>query len=224
MKMVLVFFALALVIMAPHSAHAWDVVYSGSVLPDDPSLGTDQWIAFSYNDPSTFSTDGHVLRMDVPSANPPVSGFHRYAIPAHRPITMEARVRVTDGVAGFWAGTGSYCVFVTLFLDHIHAAALGGSISADYSADLSAFRTVRIATNSQGLSFVWLDGDLVMRDTTTRAGNNTDLSFHTYGPSVSYWDYVAYSQEFLPVPEPSSVAAILAGVGGLGAMVKRRRT
>jgi len=39
----------------------------------------------------------------------------------------------------------------------------------------------------------------------------------------AYWDYVAYSAAFLPIPEPSSLLALAGGVAGLGGFALRRR-
>ena len=41
--------------------------------------------------------------------------------------------------------------------------------------------------------------------------------------SSSYWDYVAYSDAFLPVPEPSSMLALAGGIAGITAFALRRK-
>jgi hypothetical protein len=37
------------------------------------------------------------------------------------------------------------------------------------------------------------------------------------GSCDTYWQYVAYSKEFLPVPEPGSLIALAGGLAGIGA-------
>ena len=126
------------------------------------------------------------------------------------PLTVEARVAVESGEAFISAGGGMPALWLTP--DQIGAQLAGGQVNW-YPADLSEFQTVRLAVDSSGGSSVWMDGVLLCSavssyvNTQTR-GPQFGAEFDT--ASNSYWDYVAYSNAFLPVPEPSSVLPLAA--------------
>lgn len=210
-------------LVLPTCAFAWDCFYDGSVLPTDPSLGTAKWEVFSGNDSSMCSSDGNLLHV-VDASSDASAYFSRFAAPSSAPVTAEAKVRVASGSAGLSIRTSTYATHVSLFVDHIDVTFFPGT-AVTYSADMSGFRTLRVATSAQGHSYVWLDGELLCQGLTS-SGLQGGLMFGSIsyaGLSESYWDYVAYSNAFLPVPEPSALVALLAGLGGFGFTLRRRR-
>lgn len=210
------------VALLPNVARAWDHVYDGNGLPSSPSLGAGQWYASPGMDTSICSSDGGVLH--IADTNASMSAlFSKYAIPTwNTPVTVEARVRVVSGIASVLVSTPSFTTFLRLSASSLSASFAYPS-AVIYDADFAVLRTVRVATNAVGDSWVWLDGTLVAQGRTTE-GNQTGLAFGGGGSvSDSYWDYVAYSNAFVPVPEPPSLFALLAGLGALGAMMKKRR-
>ena len=212
----------AMFIGMPAVSRAWDLFYDGSVMPNDPALGTDSWII--HGDVSNCSTDGDKLHVTDLWTNA-YSVFSRFASPGNSPVTLEARVRVAagDGTA-LIAGTPTFYTIVWLYSDRIDVKFVP-TAPTTYEADLSQFRTVRIATDSSGQSFVWLDGVLLAKGSTSM-GNQGDVLFGSNsrsGVNESYWDYVAYSNAFLPIPEPSSLLALVCGLGAMGFVIRKRK-
>jgi hypothetical protein len=198
--------------VTPACTFAWDCLYDGSVMPNDPWLGRSAWTATG--DLSGCSSDGSVLKV----AGTFVS-FSRSAAPAKSPLTLEARLRVAQGSrAALYAGTPSRAVEADLYSDRV---VLYLPTTVTYYADLTCFRTLTIAVAGEGgyyASYVWLDGLLVAQGT-AGYGNSPNAIFGLpWGSGVSYWDYVAYS-----IPEPSCFLAVVAALAGSGAMVRRRR-
>ncbi len=95
-----------------------------------------------------------------------------------------------------------------------------------YSVDLSEFQTIRVALDGEGGAFVWLN-DAPLYSSTSSHGDvqQADAQFYAYpgSPSSSYWDYVAYSSAFLPVPEPPSPLALGLGLLPLAGVALRKR-
>lgn len=224
MKFTFLIFVLALMIALPTVSWSWDYFYDGSVLPNDPSLGVNMWDLGG--DLSMCITDGSALHIADDSTARGVS-FSRSAASAGEPLTVEARIRVTSGNSTLlYIGTPSYTPSLELYSDHLVAHL--NYTTMTYTTDLSSFRTIRVATTAQSgyyTSYVWLDGTLVMQGAAKPGGNYEDIIFGSPwgGMGDSYWDYVAYSASFEPVPEPSSLAALAFGLLPFGAAAIRRR-
>ncbi|HET6453420.1 MAG TPA: PEP-CTERM sorting domain-containing protein [Armatimonadota bacterium] len=205
------------------AANAWDTFYDGSQLP------TDEGWSLGGNDISECSTDGNALR--ILDNRTDASAYFRKTVSAKgQPITSEARLMVAGA-----SETDTVQMLVSNLSFSTLLAFTPSQISVQFDwqeqswlsfpADLSHYRTVRVATDSQGNSYVWLDGNLLTVGT-THVGGQGSMYFGAIGyapTSESYWDYVAASPEFLPIPEPSSLLALAGGLIGLGGLALRRR-
>ena len=145
-------------------------------------------------------------------------------------MTMEARVRVARAtdmysvVMGFQtaSGTAGATAMLSLFADHIVA----NVVNLNYDVDMSTFRTLRLAMDASKNVSLWVDGTPALSWQDTSRGGQNGVRFgsdSTTGTSDSYWGYVGYSEQLLPVPEPSSFLALLAGVGGSGILLRRKK-
>lgn len=222
MKFTFLIFAITLVVALPAVSSAWDHVYDGSVLPNDSSLGADRWA--SQGDLSMCSTDGNILRLDDTRTDA-LEGFSRGAEAG--PITMEARVHTTSGsdVSYMAIGTPSFSTSTYLYPGYLQVFFDYSNLPVTYSGDLTTFHTVRVAISAQGQCYVWLDQTLVAQGVTHVGGQGT-VSFggsSESGLGQSYWDYVAYSNAFFPIPEPSSFLALGSGLLALRTLIRRRR-
>ena len=126
---------------------------------------------------------------------------------------MEARVRVDSGEA-FMSIENAYSnVDVDMSPSQLQVTYWTSPHSQvnTYAVDMSQFQTIRVAVDTGGDWFLWLDNALLSSGIST-SGNVQEESFSfggNYGSaSSSYWDYVAYSKAFLPVPEASSVCRL----------------
>ena len=225
MKLTFLFCALVLAMVAPSSSWAWDHVYDGSVLPNDASLANRWAVGGTGGGIAMCSTDGDVLCINDTRTDTCVF-FSKGAQPG--PITMESGVRVAT-VSGqcvsMAVGTASFSTAVNLYPGYLQVFFDYGNPPVTYSADLTAFHALRVAINAQGQSYVWLDQTLIAQGA-THVGGQGGIYFggtSVGGLGQSYWDYVAYSASFDPVPEPSSLASLCVGLLPLPFAMKRPR-
>jgi hypothetical protein len=111
---------------------------------------------------------------------------------------------------------------VNLWTDHISMAYGDGTSVWSYAVDMTQFHVIRVALESSAESWIWLDGNLLYSGPALGGGQG-DFTFGGNTNSDAYWQYVDYSNSFVPVPEPPSLVALLCGVAGLGGVVFRRR-
>jgi len=218
-----------------HTAYCWEISYEGNVMPNDPVLGSGVWRVYSGCDLSQTWSDGEVLHLIDPWTDKEVR-FSReaVAIPAGTPITMEARLRIASGTtpgsglapafmgASTWRLAGG---FASAWLWSDKMSVLNADGWFHYDTDLTQFRTIRIAMNEQNYFWVWLDETEIFSGLAVDAWQNGITFGSSYYEATleSYWDYVCYSKEFVPVPEPSSLLALASGLLGLGGLALRRR-
>jgi hypothetical protein len=207
------------------AACGWEVEYDAST-GLFPSEASPVWQSDSHGAP--VSLEDGVLHI-----GDSISGGADYrreatAIGAGVPVTMEAQMRVvssSDGEAGLQISTYSVLIYPGVFPDHIVA------VDRYYQAhvfwgDFTTFHTIRLAYDGSDSAYIWVDNQLALSFVapawSLASGSPGGVSFGSYS-SDSYWQYVNYSKQYLPIPEPSSLAAFLAGSVGFGAAMRRRR-
>ena len=207
------------------SLYAWDVSYQASsgVLPTG---ATPAWMLSPPGSTMISVVSDGILHMQHSSTDLP--GYYtreQMTIGAGIPITLETRMRVTEAsnnAPGITIQTGSIFVGLYIYPDHI----VNNGMS--FSGDFSTFRTIRLACDAQGNVYTWVDGQLALSYyQSTSGGGQNGIAFgsnYREGSFDSYWQYVAYSKAFVPVPEPSSLLALSCPILGLaGAVIKRKR-
>ncbi len=152
--------------------------------------------------------------------------YDRWGMPASGPLTVEVRVRVESGEATLLLQDASYSTWVYMLPNELQILFYPDQLST-YPVDLSQFQAVRVGTDTQGDASVWVDNVLLCSGKVP-GGNPQEPGVVAFGApygsaSSSYWDYVAYSAAFLPVPEPSCITALAAGLVGLGGLAVGRR-
>ncbi len=218
---------------------AWDVNYDGSVLPTDPSLGANAWQLHDYYAPNdlskTSAADGLLHIVDEWSDRLVFFTREGEYLAAGSSITVEARLSVLTGyyphtdlspvMFGVQVGRGSNAA-VYLWPDRVGARYPGVNQFLTVPVDMTEFHTIRLALDSGSYFRIWLDNELLFASATTPGSRGTGLYFTSgvgaYATSDSYWDYVRYSKEYLPVPEPSGLLALAGGVSGMLALSRRR--
>jgi hypothetical protein len=219
--------------------HAWDVSYEGDVLPNASALGSLAWGTFGgLGNLAGTSSDGSLLHL-VDSGNLcPLFCREGTGMSAGMPVTVEARVRALaaanpvhsqEYAVGLEASAYGGSAVIGLWPDKVgtHYGA-GVEQWTYYPVDLTQFRTFRIAVDTGAHYYrVWMDGEEIFAGPlwqSTLFGVHFGSSHYTgEATSDSYWDYVRYSKEYLPVPEPSALMALAGGLGALGLPILRRK-
>jgi len=116
--------------------------------------------------------------------------------------------------------------YVRIYSDHL-AMIQFETTPVSYYDDFTSFRTIRLACDGVSRACVWVD-DQPAFSWLYGTGGQDGINFgsYTYTSDAafdSYWQYVAYSKAFLPVPEPSSLLALFASLAATGAIGIRRK-
>jgi len=230
-KTVLLTILFALLHLLP--ACAWDYTYAASMLPWSLPLSSGGWEAIGVDTSNASCSDGVLHLWDATS-----SASVNLERPGTAPTTMEVSVKVLNAAPSVSEPECSGAAFgldlegaaVNLWTDHISGEyrdpSNGDSIATWSSAlDLTQFHTIRLAVTSTTF-WVWADGSQVFSGDVVGGGQQylyfggPDLPDAT---SDTYWQYVDYSNSFVPVPEPSSLLALVCGIAGVGGIALRRR-
>ena len=118
-------------------------------------------------------------------------------------------------------------VSLEVYGDHLVAWDYGTHGPAMFYGDFTTFRTIRLAYDGGTRAYACVDNQLAFSFGLSGGGGQNGVTFGSYGIAGScdsYWQYVAYSKEFLPVPEPVTLTtfATLSLLTGAG-MVRRRK-
>lgn len=216
------------------AASCWDVSYECDVLPNDTSLGTSAWTYHAAANSLTTVANG-ILRTTDPWTDDREYVTRGSGFAAGIAVTVESRFRAASVSSadwifarpGFGIQTFGGSAMLALLPDGVATRYLGETANRHYAVDLSEWHAFRIALASDRSFRVWMDGGLVFSGLAFQPGQN-GVFFGTgnYPPETAdiEWDYVRYSKAYLPLPEPSSLLALLAGFCGLGGVLWRRRT
>lgn len=203
-------------------AYAWDVEYDANegLLPTAALL---EWQA-EVDDTTTSEITEGVLHI-----NSNGGGYLREVnmIGVGVPVTMETRMRVSSSAHIAWLSLGTYggATGISIYTDRLVTSDINGQPLV-FSTDFTTFHTIRLAYNGDGGGALWVDNlfalPIVAHPWNWTVGTPDGVRFGSY-LSDSYWQYVAYSKEFLPIPEPSSLLALFTGLAGIGGIAWRRR-
>ncbi len=214
-------------------ASAWDVSYEGNVMPNSSALGTSRW---NVGQLDASSTDGDVLHL-VDTALIECSVFRQPSgMATDTSFTIETRVKVlsltTTGKYGLslWVSAPSNGMGIGLWPDKVWVGAFepGTRNPICVPVDMTQFHTFRLATpgGSDKQYSLWMDGVLLYTGSTQRAAV-PEVSIAGEMPMGtaydSYWDYVRYSTEYMPVPEASALMTLAGGLGALALPLMRKK-
>lgn len=214
------------------SAYGWDVRYdaSGGVLPSSASPA---WNRVGNSGVQPTVADGALHISDLSSTDYTLYQIEPWAIEAGVPVTMEARMRVTDvsdPLTRHWTTVmsiqtkGAYAL-LSIYLDRLRVYDYNSG-ELTYAADFTNYRTIRLALDASNRMYTWVDGQLAFSFGIPQSGGQSGLLFGAGSPegtSDSYWQYVEYSKQFLPVPEPSSLVGLAGSILALAGFALRRR-
>ncbi len=152
------------------AAFAWDVYYDSSVMPNDPSLGSEAWFTWTSSNLSASSVqDGvlHLVNQDISKTAYFRSGW---PLPSGTAVTLETCVMIASGTGAIQGGSPATievgnlggCVVLGLLTDQITCD------SAAQSVDMTSFHVIRIALQTDNTYQVWLDGTQVFSGSTVR--------------------------------------------------------
>lgn len=206
-------------------AHAWEVRYDAST-GSLPTAASPAWKLFIYDEATPMVSNGALCIQHTTTDGQAYYSRESLAIAAAVPVTMEVRTSVTqmsgNGAAVMSIQTKGAHASVYVYSDHLAADGPAGTFYGDFTT----FHTIRLAYDGASRAYVWVDDQLALSWGLTGAGGQNGVTFGSYlgaGSYDSYWQYVAYSKQFLPVPEPSSLLALAGGIAGFGGFVLRRK-
>ena len=212
----------------------WDVTYDADSMPQDAG-----WSLYAVGVPGSSAEcaarDGVLSLLDSRTDSTTLFLKEDPALATSETLTVEARVRVVSAAnfadldAVSLGGSIGYGGSVRLWPDRIATLYRGDNVFRVHSVDMTVFHVIRLAIDKRPFVptlRVWLDGTQVFAGPAPGVlprGIFFGTSLIADATSESYWDYVRYSNEYLPVPEPSGLLALAGGMSGLLALSRRRR-
>ena len=204
-------------------AYAWEVEYDAST-GLFPTEASPVW-QINYYGATTSIIDG-VLYIGN-SVN-----YYREkgAISTGVPVTIETRMcmpSTTYGSANLTIETYGNYIGINIIRNSIATIDRYNQLHI-FRQDFTTFRTISLAYDGTGGANIWVDNQFAFSWATPdwlpspTTGYPIGVKFGSY-TSASYWQYVSYSKEYLPVPEPSSLTALAFGLVPIGAVAMRRR-
>ena len=201
-KIVKVAIVFAVLMLAATGAYAWDVVYDAStgLLPTEASP---EWQLFGGGVMPTISEG--LLRIQGNDANYAYYLREAWAIEAGVSVTMEARMRVEENSSRaptMLIQTTDRSITLNVYGDYIQAYDWASMSYISFYSDFTTLQTIRMAYDGETKAYVWVNDQLALEWALSySSGNYKGIGFgsYWYGAFDSYWEYVAYSKEFLPV-------------------------
>jgi hypothetical protein len=208
------------------NAANWDIVYDGSILPYDKSLGKDVFLFGDANVEKNLkdfvsvvkdddAVNGTALHIKDTKAEGGRLAFFKHEVNFDTG-TAEVRVKSlenTDGWAvGFGMGDGSLEIDVHMYPDRVEIYQ-----GSKYDVDMKTYRVVRAVKEGKNAT-IYVDGKQVLKGVVFAS---TNLFWWGAGSSNGigdgYWDYLAYtlSGAFSPDKLPSPLVAPVESRGKL---------
>ena len=217
------------------NAADWDIVYDGSVVPHDKSLGKEAFLFGDANVEKNLkdfvsvvkdddAVNGTALHIKDTKAEGGRLAFFKHEVKFDTG-TAEVRVKSlenTDGWAvGFGMGDGSLEIDVHMYPDHVEIHQ-----GPKHDVDMKTYRIVRAVKEGKNAT-IYVDGKQVLKGVVSAS---TNLFWWGAGSSNGigdgYWDYLAYtlSGAFSPDKLPSPLTASVESNGKLTTTWARIKT
>jgi hypothetical protein len=234
----LLVFVSAILVIGNEIAFCWDISYEGDAMPNSSTLGTNIWSGGG--DLSLSSVNDGILHTVDSWTNKTVYFYRESGFPARMPITVETKIRVLSvSSPGWWWGRPGFGIQTWSQASTGGMARLeftpngvitrysGDTVDREYVVDLTQWHTFRIAMNSSNYFNIWMDNsNLIFSGSAyTQGQDGIFFGIGSYNGATGdiEWDYVRYSHEYLPLPEPSSLLALSFGFVPMGLALARRK-
>lgn len=220
-------FVTFIVVACTMNAYAWGVTYDANTnqLPTGVSPAWTSVILGS----NTATVSNGLLRIQHITGS---SYYYReaWAIDAGIPVTMEAKMRVdasSIGAPQLSIQTKGCHASLNVYSDHLQAYDWPSKSNVVFYENFTVLQTVRMAYDGENNVYAWVNNQLALSWTLSGGAGQNGISFGTYNSADvfdSYWQYVSYSKQFLPVPEPSSLLGVSSLLFTLAGFAIRRRS
>lgn len=223
---VAVLITLAMIVCATN-ASAWEVIYNANT-GQLPTEATPAWTAVFLGS-NTASVSNSILRIQHTTGSSYYSK-EAWAIDAGIPVTLESRMRVdasSIGAPQLSIQTKGCYVVLNIYADRLQVYDWASKSTMVSYGDFTAFQTIRMAYDGGTNVYAWVNNQSTLSWTLSGSAGQNGISFGTYNSADafdSYWQYVAYSKQFQPVPEPSSLLALGSSLLGLVGFAIRKRS
>lgn len=221
-----------------NNVYAWDVYFDGSADPDAAYFGLSAWQGDDNNYLGQCTTQEGIYHLVDQNPVSTVRFYREGSFGLEYPtdLTVEARVKIVSASSkvsyvpvlgfGITSSAGSY---VGLWTDKIGVRYGDSNETTFYSVDMTQYHTIRLATrNSDSSVVVWVDGIQALAGQANGGSGDGGVEFgmtpYVTDTADSYWDYVAYSKAYSPVPEPSTLLGFGSSLLCLAGFAIRKRS